>query len=610
MLQSKSRRPDPAPKPRPMGLPAMLALLCLALPAGAAHLDVAVEGVDGVLRDAVLAGVEAHQYRGRDVSEAQATRLSERAPDEARKALEPFGYYAATAEASLEGEGGQRRIRLTVDPGEPTRISSLAIDLPAAATALPEVGKALAGFTPRVGDVLEHPAWEKGKATIQAALVGNGFLEAEATTHRVAVTRATHSAAIDLGWTLGPRYRFGPTHFSGAQFPDAFLARRVPWKEGDFYTQDDLLALQQRLVDADYFSLVQVQPDTEHATEGSLPIEVELVPAKRTVYTGGLFVGTDTGPGLRGGIDRRWVNSRGHKLRFDTLLAQRLRTAQAQYQIPLAGPDNHNLAFGAGFRDEDTDTSRSRTFNLAATDTRLWHGWTRTLGLKFLTGNFEVANLRGDTTLLYPEATFTRKSADDPMFVHRGWSLTLTARAAQEGVLADTSFLQAIADAKWIRAIGERSRFIARGTLGSTAVGDFNKLPPELRFFAGGDRSIRGYAYQTIGPPLADWQVPIATAICEARPGRRCQDLVAGGRNLLVASAEYEYYFRPDWGIAAFVDTGDAFDGRSDYKQRVGAGLGLRWRSPVGMIRVDLGVPVNDHDHKGVQLHIVIGPDL
>jgi len=117
-------------------------------------------------------------------------------------------------------------------------------------------------------------------------------------------------------------------------------------------------------------------------------------------------------------------------------------------------------------------------------------------------------------------------------------------------------------------------------------------LPPELRFFAGGDRSIRGYAYQTIGPQDAN-------------------GLVLGGEDLVVGSVEYEYYFKPNWGIAAFVDTGDAFTGFGNFKTRIGTGLGLRWRSPVGMVRADIGVPVNDpYGKTGIELHLVIGPDL
>jgi translocation and assembly module TamA len=226
-------------------------------------------------------------------------------------------------------------------------------------------------------------------------------------------------------------------------------------------------------------------------------------------------------------------------------------------------------------------------------------GFTRTLGLHLLTGTFDIIDPNGNkaleehgtTTLLYPELVLERKRADDPLFVRDGYSLTLTARGGPQ-LISATDFAQVRADGKYIKGIGKNQRVILRASIGATQVGDFDKLPPELRFFAGGDRSIRGYSYQTIGP-------------------HNDNGLVIGGEDLIVGSAEYEYYFTRNWGIAVFADAGDAFTGFSTYKTRIGSGLGLRWRSPVGMVRVDLGTPIHDPDGRsGVELHLTIGPDL
>jgi translocation and assembly module TamA len=581
-------------------------LLLAAGPALAGHISVALDGVEEPLRGAVLAGLELNQYGSRDVTAAQANRLYERAADQIRSALEPYGYFHAEVSGELRENGADFVAVLHVTPGDPVRIATIDIKLDGDADGQAPVQKAIAAFAPAKGQPLDQGAYEKSKAAVQAALFGSGYLEAELVEKRVDVTRSANTADIHLSWKVGPRYRLGETEFEGGQFPDTFLDRYVPWKEGDFYTQDKVLELQQRLIDADYFAIAQVQTDIEKAHDGIVPIKVMLGPAKRTIYTGGLFIGTDTGFGVRGGVTRRWLNKRGHKGKVEAIVAERLKTLNAQYIVPLAGPNNHSLNFGFAYRDENTDTSKSRTFGLAATDSAIWNGWTRQYGIKFLTGDFEVANIPGDTTLLYPEVALSRKKADDPVFVRDGYSLTFAARAGA----GSTKFAQATADGKWIRGLGEKSRFIARGSLGATQVDDFDKLPPELRFFAGGDRSIRGYAYQTIGPPLPDELVPEARARCAADKNRDCQTLVIGGKFLAVASAEYEYYFKPNWGIATFLDTGDAFSTLNDYRQKVGVGLGVRWRSPVGMVRVDLGFPVHDDMNSGVELHIVIGPDL
>ncbi len=577
----------------------------------AGHISATVDGLDDPLRAAVIAAVEVAQYGDRDVTAAQARRLYEHAEAQVQAALEPYGYYNAKVQGELKESSGNYVAVLHVTPGEPVKVGTLDIRLDGDADGQKAVRQAVAGFMPARGRPLDSTAYERSKATLQAALFGSGYLDAELVTHQIEVTRSANTADIHLAWKVGPRYRLGTTSFEGGQFPDAFMTRYIPWNEGDFYTQDKLLAFQQRLIDADYFSIAQVQPDTENAHDGIVPVKVMLAPAKRTIYTGGVFIGTDTGPGVRGGVERRWINARGHKLKFETIIAQRLKTASALYQIPLGGPNNHSLNFGANYRDEDTDTSTSKTLGLAATDSAIWRGWTHTLGLKFLTGDFDVANIKGSTTLLYPEISLARKQADDPMFVRRGYSLTVAARAGKEGLLSDTSFAQVTADAKWIRGLGENSRFIARGSFGATQTGDFGKLPPELRFFAGGDRSIRGYAFQTVGTPLPADEIPTALANCAAHPKRTCKNLVIGGKNLLVASAEYEYYFKPNWGVATFVDSGDAFTSFGDYKQKTGVGFGVRWRSPVGMVRADLGFPLNKGpDDSAVELHIVIGPDL
>lgn len=580
---------------------AMTALLFLAVTpaASAAKIVTTLGGIDGDLKIAALAGLDLTQYAGRDVSAAQARRLYERASAQIATALEPYGYYDAEVTGELKETPEGWNAVLTVKPGEPVVVAELDLKLEGPARELRSVRQALRAFQPRQGQPMNHDAYERGKAAIQAALFADGFLDAKLVTHRVEVTRSTHKASVRLAWEPGQRYRIGKTEFEGSQFNDGFLLRYVPWQEGDFYTQEQLLSLQQRLTEADYFSIVDVNPDVENAADGVVPIKVTLAPAKRSIYTGGLFIGTDTGFGVRGGLERRWMNRRGHKFKSELILAQRLTSASALYQIPLPGTDSRAFNFGVNYRDEDTETTRSKTSSLVASETRQWMGFTRTLGLHLQTGDFEIGDrkqvvFRGNSTMLYPQFALTRKRADDPLFVRRGYSINLLARAAAEGVLSDTNFVQVRGDVKWIRQLERRHRLILRGTVGMSWVDDFGQLPPDLRFFAGGDRSIRGYGYQTIGPAL------------EIDPTKK--PVVIGGKHLVTAGAEYEYYFKPKWGIATFVDAGDAFSG-TDYEPKIGAGLGLRWRSPVGMVRFDLAAPLRE-PKDGVQIHLVIGPDL
>lgn len=584
---------------RRQGLILLPLLLCTSL--AHAGVQLVVDGVDDNLKGAITSTVELAQYANRDVTEAQARRLYERAHDQVTMALQPYGYYEPSVDGDIKQIGKDWQVTLHVKPGEPVKVTAVDVQLDKTAANIPAVRRAKRAIERLKDQVLNDGAYDSARDNLSGTLTATGFLDARLTTHRVEVNRSEHSAVIKLAWEAGQRYRYGTVHFEGSQFRQGFLDRYVPFKSGDYFDQDQLLQLQQALNGADYFSVVNVLPEVDAKAHGQVDVKVELAPAKRTIYTGGPFIGTDTGVGVRASMERRWVNDRGHKWKNELVLAQRLKTLSTLYSIPMPGTDQRSFNFGANFRDANTDTSKSRTLELVANETRLWHGWTRTVGLHALSGTFTVGQEanenenaagieHGRSTLVYPEVSLSRKVADNPTFVRKGWAVNIYARSTVGTLLSDTRFSQIAADAKWIRAFTRRDRLILRGSMGYTVTGNFDALPPQLRFFAGGDRSVRGYGFQTIGPKN-DF-------------GR-----VIGGKNLLVASTEVEHYFTKNWGMAAFVDAGNAFSG-TNYSPRVGAGLGVRWLSPVGMIRVDLGTPINDQQRHGVELHLVIGPDL
>ncbi len=450
----------------------------------------------------------------------------------------------------------------------------------------------LQSFAPKSGEPIDHAIYEASKARVSTALQTTGFFDTSLDRHRVEVTRAAGTADIDLAWNSGERYRLGAASFSKVQFPPEFLARYLPWESDAFYTVDDLLLLQQRLIDADYFGLVAVQPDVAGRRDGRVPVEVLLTPAKRTIYTAGAYVSTDTGPGGRLGMQRRWINERGHKWGAAVEYSTRLQVASTSYRIPRPGLRNRYYDFAAGYRDETTDTSRSTLKRLSASEVLdRWHGYQRMLGLRFLDGNFDIAEEQRSSKLLYAEASLSRKRADDLIFPANGVGGDL--RAAARGARSccpTVRWSQVRGDARWVQPAGRGSRVLLRASLGALDASDFEALPPELRFFAGGDRSVRGFDFQAIGE-------------------RNSTGGVIGGRNLVVASAEYEHYFLQNWGAAVFVDAGDAFT--SEFNANVGAGIGLRWKSPVGVVRIDFAAPVKtDLEDSGLRFHIVIGPDL
>ena len=558
--------------------------------ASAAQLTVTLEGLTDEMQEAVRTNLTLQNYASRDVTPAQIRRLFNGAEKEIKAGLEPYGYYNASVASRLETTAKGLTAVFHVTLGEPVLVDDEKVNVQGDGANMPAVKRALRRFSPKKGERLDHGQYEASKAQVETALYNAGYMRMKATKHRVEVSRKANTANIDLEWQSGPRLRFGEVHFSEAQFPPEFLARYIPWKPKDYYSPDELLAFQQRLVDADYFSTVSVQPDLTHTDVLDVPINVQLAPAKRTIYTAGAYFSTDTGPGVKVGMQRRWVNDKGHKFQTDIDYAQRLQAISANYGIPLPGPNDKSLNFGVTHRDEDTDTSQSRTDRIAANVSQKWHGFARTLGVQYLSGTFEIADEQKFSKLFYAESTLTKKQANDFFFPRRGYSLAFGLRFAPEGFLSDTTFTQATADAKLILPLGRRNRLILRTSLGAMAVGDFDELPPELRFFAGGDRSIRGFDYQELGTTNDAGKV-------------------IGGTYLTVGSVEVERYFLPKWGAAIFVDGGDAFR-TGEFDMNIGAGIGARWRSPVGVVRVDIAKPVSSKLGSAIRFHISVGPDL
>jgi translocation and assembly module TamA len=564
-------------------------MLAPAIAAGG-KLTLTFNGLPRGLDDPVRAGLALAEYLDRDLTAAQLERLLRSSESEIRRALEPFGYYDAKVTRQLEREADRFRVTFNVDVGEPVIVTASHVSIQGSAAEVPEVKRALEAFVPRIGATLDHRRYEHSKTAISNALSDVGYLSASLHTHRVEVRRSARSATIDLRWDAGRRYRFGPVRFPDTPLSDQLLARMIPWKEGDPYSAEKLLEFQGRLVEADYFSLAIVQPQPDDSGHEEVPVAVHLTPARRDVRGAGIYGSTDTGFGVKAELQRRWLNASGHKLQAEGEYAEKLQAASLSYRMPYSGPDERTVSFGTTYHDETTDSVREETAKLVWNVTRKRRGLTRMLGLQLISGDFEIGSEHGNSTELFAEGLLARTDSDDASFPRHGRSLTMIVRVAPSNVASRTRFASAEGRGKWIFPSGDHSRLLLRGQLAAMTVADFDELPPELRFFAGGDRSIRGFDYEALG-------------------SRNDVGDVIGGTYLAVGSGEYERYFGKKWGIAAFVDAGDAFL-TDDFDWNVGVGLGARWKSPVGVVRVDVAYPAQTELDQTFRVHVSIGPDL
>lgn len=563
-------------------------LLCAPL-AWAEALEVQINGVDGDLLDNVRQSLSIEQQKDEEsLSPARIRRLHDQAQAQIERALEPYGHYRVQVQSRLQHTEQGWLARYDVDPGPAVRITELQVEVQGEARDDPAFDELLQDFPIRQGTPLRHPRYEQAKNALRTLAAERGYFDAELKEHRAEVDLEAYVARVYMRLDSGRRYRFGAVRFERTVVNEDLLRDYIPFEQGDPYLSSKLLELQRSLIDSDYFERVEVDPQTDRSEMQEVPVQVTLTARARSRYSFGIGYGTDTGVRGSVGLERRYVNRRGHRFRTELQLSEIRNVVDARYDIPVRDPRTDRVFLRTRYSDEDLETSSSKTFEVGGGLERTLGLWRQVFSLTYLDSDFTVGTQAGHATLLMPGASWTRIKSDNSLYTRHGSRIGLDVRGAYEDLLSDTSFVQVRAHAKWIRSIG-RNRILVRGEAGSTWVDDFSSLPPSIRFFAGGDYSVRGFAYQTLGP--------------EDEAGN-----VIGGRHLLVGSVEYEHRIKEKWAAAVFYDAGNAINDFDDELEH-SVGVGVRWRSPVGWVRVDLAKPLSESD-ESVRLHLTIGPDL
>lgn len=575
--------------------PTLLALLLVPAAAFAElslPVKVTITGLDKPMLDNVSRFLEirkAEENREK-LPPARFHRLYQQAPGQIREALQPFGYYEPTITPRYETTPRAYQVTFDIAVGEPVRVEEIRIDIRGEARAPPYLDEIRAAFSLREGDIFDHQRYEKSKRALLRAAVDRGFIDVKIATAQVRVSRARKQARIAIVLDSGQRYFFGPVIFIPEVLEPAYLQRFVPFEQGAPFAGGDLIEFQNTLYDSDYFASVEVQPRRGRTRDHQIPIDVYLKPKKKHLYTAGIGYGSDTGTRGRLGWQNRRINRRGHRLKTELRLSDLQDSLSGVYTLPIRDPRSDRLEISTSWLDQSIDEREERQFRFGVSRTISRRpGWLETLFIDFQNDSFIVGDQISSTRLILPGAVFTRITADDRLFTRHGRLLSLELRGSHKNLGSDATFVQSILRAKTIHSLSPRWRLIARGEIGGTDFSQFSDLPPSLRFFAGGARSVRGFRYQSLGP-------------------RDENGNVIGGNKLLTASVQLEFNFLEKWAAALFFDTGNAMD-HWRVTLRDGAGVGLRWHSPVGPVRLDVARPVDGGD-EGIQWHLEIGPDL
>ncbi len=554
-------------------------------------LKVEVEGVEDELRDNVVTFLSIERYRDDpELSDAMVERLHARAPGEIRTALRPFGYYRPKVEAALEPTERGWIARYTIEPGEAVRVAAVDIAFEGPGRDDPAFGAAIAEAPLKVGAIARHDRYELMKDRIQAAAEDNGYLDGRFVAAALEVDPGAGEAKVKLRFATGQKLLFGAIRFEQDVVDQALIDRYVGFAPGDPFSVRKLLDLQYALNDSDYFKLVEITPQRgEVGADRRVPVDVRLTERERTKWTFGVGYATDTGPRGSVGYEDRRVNRSGHRAAIELEDSEIKTDLKLTYQVPLEHPASERLAFKGEWTEEQKGDTLSRKTEVGVSLNKAFGRLRQSTYLDYELEHTEQPLVADQVShLLVPGASLAWTETDAPLFVRRGLRLAADVHGAHEGLISDASFLQYGFSGKLVRSSGA-SRFIARMSYADTLIADATELPSSQRLFAGGDQSVRGYGYESIGPTDVDGNV-------------------IGGTESISGSVEVDHLFTKAWGAALFVDAGDAVDD-TPLEPKIGAGFGVRWVSPIGMLRVDIGFPLSP-GYDGWQLHLSIGPDL
>jgi translocation and assembly module TamA len=519
--------------------------------------------------------------------------LHRRAPGQIEEALAPFGRYRVQVSEQLiepERDGGRWVARYDVDPGPPVKIGAVDYQVTGPGASNPRFPQQ---FPLRPGDVLLHEAYEKAKNEITGIASEEGYLDARLVRHQVLIDPVAYEANVEFHLDTGPRWYLGKVSFSQDLLSDAYLEKFVNFEPGAVYDPGLLLGLQGRLVGMEYYSDVEIVAHKDRAgADRVIPIEVIARRNKANKYRVGIGYATDVGPRLTLDYRRRYIGPNGHKAKAELAISEAIQSVLAEYRIPFRNPLRDYILIRPEFYGFDTASRQGTLFKVGVAHSVVTKGgWRRNIGIDYRYEDYEVADTDSDTfNGLVPYASWSKVKADDPINTRNGHRIKYIVKGTARG-LSETNWLGATINYKVIRSFGEDFRFIARTDLGAILAADISDVPASERFFAGGDQSIRGWGLDVLGP-----NDPVTN------------DTI-GGRYLAVGSLELERRIRGNWSGVVFTDFGNAFDPDYTAVWEQSAGLGIRYATPIGPVRVDVAYAITK-ETPGFRLHFGLGPDL
>ncbi|WP_426055189.1 autotransporter assembly complex protein TamA [Janthinobacterium sp. PSPC2-1] len=575
----------------------------------------------GDLDELLEKNLDLERFRGNPrMDREQLQRLVRDTPEQAKNLVATAGYYTPVVTVRVDTTGAKPVVIVDVDPGEPVTIDKVELELrgfdptPPLAASEPFDTEALKrSWSLKSGNVFRQADWESAKRALLREVVQTRYPRAQLVDTQAVVDPETHKVSLLVVLDSGPELRFGELRIEGLKRYDASIIRNLDKiRPGDYYSESALQSFQARLQDTGYFASVEVsadmssilgeqieagqesqQAEAEGASAGAkpanrgpaplLPLVVRVTENKQQNVSAGLGFSTNTGNRAQLNYDN--LNVWGTRFKSAITMETKKQAAHANFYFPTT-ERGYNDSAGASF--ERSDISNEITAVTTISAKRNWGGTNleRSLTFEFLSEDKTVVGLEQTRSKSLPLTyAITKRSLDSLLFPTRGYVINAQVGGALLPVLTDERFVRVAGKAVYYRPLGEKGELIVRGEMGALGSKEKRGVPAVYLFRAGGDQSVRGYGYQELGVKEGDATI--------------------GGRYMLTGSAEYQYWFKPKWAIAAFYDAGNAADTvKAAMTPKSGYGLGGRYKSPVGPINVDVAY---GHAVQKYRLHFSLG---
>jgi len=511
------------------------------------------------------------------------------ARSQARDAAEAQGYFAAKVESEIDRSTTPATVRLRIEPGEATTVTSVDLTVVGAAARGGPGGSALIermrkDWSLPKGAVFRQSEWTSAKSAAVRVLAADRYAAAKLAESRADVDPETHSAALSVTVDSGPPFRFGALDVTGVEkYSESLVRNLVTFAPGDPYSAEALQIFLRRLNGSGYFASAQATVEAEPAEADAAPVHLRLIEAPRKKISAGAGFSTDTLYRAQLSYDDFNIDDKGLRFHADLDVQAKIQSATVRLTMPPRVPQ-YTDTYSANLA--HTDISGLETNEFTA-------GWKRktaaerdqtSYGVAFYASQLMPTSAESaDAHALFFDYGRTWRNVDDLLSPARGYAINAQIGAAPPGVSTAALGRGVVQFAAWL-PIDTRTQLSFRAEGGAVAARSAREVPIALLFRTGGDTTVRGYAFDSLGPRIGDATV--------------------GGRYYAIGSVELVRWIAPTWGIAAFVDAGNAADRVSDLKPVYGYGVGARLRTPIGPMRLDVAY---GEEARTVRLHLSVG---